>query len=157
MRYETISIPHEGTILGVHSIAQKSYLLIEHGSIHILTCIIDNPTWHIKLPFHVQTFSCDEKGVYLGGIRYQNAQRTHSAPMFLALSHEGTLLWSHKEKVSKREVWALQSSTDGSVTALCVERKHTDHTFSFIHFDSTGALVWQQTQHSVVLQTNYCN
>ena len=79
MRFETISIPHEGNILGVQSIAQKSYLLIEHGSIHILTCIIEHPTWHIKLPFHVQTFTCNEQGIYLGGIRYNNAQRTHGA------------------------------------------------------------------------------
>lgn len=157
MRYETISIPHEGTILGVHSIAEKSYLLIEHGSIHILTCIVNNPTWHIKLPFHVQTFSCDEHGVYLGGIQYKNAQRTHSAPMILALSHDGKLRWSHKEDVSKQEVWAISSSSDGSVTTLCVERTRDDHTFRFTNFDPSGTIVWKQQCSSIVLQSNYCN
>ncbi|MAA78216.1 MAG: hypothetical protein CL916_03075 [Deltaproteobacteria bacterium] len=157
MRYETISIPHEGTILGVHSIAEKSYLLIEHGSIHILTCIVTNPTWHIKLPFHVQTFSCDENGVYLGGLRYNNAQRTHSAPMILALSHDGKLLWSHKGDISKKEVWALYSSFPGSITALYVEKTREHHAFHFAQFDPSGAVVWKTPCPSVVLQENYCN
>ena len=157
MRYETISIPHEGTILGVHSIAQKSYLLIEHGSIHILTCIVDTPTWHIKLPFHVQVFSCNEHGVFLGGLQYNNAQRTHSAPMILSLSHSGKLQWSHKGNVSKREVWAMHASYDGSVTALFVEKTPEDHTFYFTHFDPSGSIVWKQQCNSIILQSNYCN
>lgn len=157
MRYETISIPHEGSILGVHSYEQNSYLLIEHGSIHILTCIVENPTWHIKLPFHVQTFTCNEHGIYLGGIRYNNAQRTHAAPMVLALSHEGKLRWSHKETTSKREVWALCTSTNGSVTILYVERRQNNHTFSFTHLDKSGAILWKQTCDSIILQSNYCN
>ena len=157
MRYETISIPHEGTILGVHSIAEKSYLLIEHGSIHILTCIVNSPTWHIKLPFHVQTFSCDERGVYLGGIQYSNAQRIHSAPMVIALSHDGKLQWSHKGDVCKQEVWALHSSSNGTITALYVEKKRDDHTFHFAQFDTNGSVVWRHQSPSIILQPNYCN
>ena len=157
MRYETISIPHEGTILGVQSITDKSYLLIEHGSIHILTCIVDTPTWHIKLPFHVQTFTCDEHGIYLGGIQFNNAQRTHSSPMILALSHNGKLLWSHKGNTSKQEVWSLSSTSNDSLTALFVEKTCDAHSFRFAHFNTAGSIVRDQQFPSVILQSNYCN
>ena len=82
---------------------------------------------------------------------------THSAPMVLALSHGGKLRWSHKGNISKQEVWALQSSSDGSVTALFVEKKSMDYAFHFTRFDPSGSVVWSQQCSSVVLQSNYCN
>ena len=157
MHSETISIPHKGTVLGVQSIDERSYLLLAHGSIHILTCIVQHPTWHIKLPFYVHTFVCSEQGIYLGGVQYNNAQRTHAAPMIIALSHNGKLRWSYKGNVSKREVWAIHSTHTGSVTALIVEKTHSDHTFYFLHFNDRGTLLWEKTCPYVVLQSNYCN
>lgn len=157
MRFEIISIPHEGTVLGVQSIGERSYLLLEHGSIHILTCIVQAPTWHIKLPFHVHTFICNDQGIYLGGVQYKNAQRTHSAPMLIALSHSGKLRWSYKGDLSKREVWSIHSTKEGTLTALLVEKNTKSHTFHFLHFDTKGSLLWKQTCPFVVLQLNYCN
>ena len=107
MRIEKTSIPHEGTVLGVQIISDQTYLLLAHGSIQILTCIVQQPTWHIKIPLSVQVFSCEPTSIFLGGVQYKTAQRIHSSAMILCINNTGKLRWSYKSKPSKEEVWAL--------------------------------------------------
>ena len=157
MHIEKTSIPHEGNILGVSIIGDHTYLLLAHGSIQILACIAQKPTWHIKLPLDVQSFACNEHALFLGGIQYKDAQRTHSAPLILAIKNTGGLAWSHKGLFSKEEVWALLAIPNNQLIALYVCPTLEGHRFRFVCFDSNGSVLWEQILENVVLQSHYCN
>ena len=157
MRIEKTSIPHEGNILGVLIIGDHTYLILAHGSIQILACIAHKPTWHIKLPLDVHTYACNEESIFLGGLQYKNAQRTHSSPLILAIKKTGGLAWSHKGATSKEEVWALLSIPNNQLIALLVCHTLEGHRFRFVCFADNGAVLWEQTMENVVLQVQYCN
>jgi hypothetical protein len=157
MRIEKTSIPHEGTVLGVQVISDQTYLLLAHGSLQILTCILQQPSWHIKLPLSVQVFSCDHTSIFLGGVQYTNAQRIHSSSMILCINNTGKLRWSYKSKPSKEEVWALLPCPEQRLIALFVRKTHSGHSFRHVYFAADGTILWEHTLDSITLQDHYCN
>ena len=156
MKIEHTVIPHEGNIIGFKVHQDKSYFLLEYGSVQILSCFLNAPSWYIKLPIIVDIMQCHDNAIFLAGLQYKTAQRIQHRHMLLALSHDGKLLWQYKGNLGKEQIWAIVPNPKGGVFALLVQPKQDQHIFRFLSFSTEGDILWEQQFSNIVLQPHYC-
>ena len=122
MNVEQFILPLKGSVRAFTDYKNNSYFVIQSAQNYLLLCFEKSAKWHIKLPFSPHHIHCDEHGIYIAGVCYNNAQKVDFHGRIICLSHRGRLLWKYDHPHINEELWAIKPTEEGSLLTCFVKK-----------------------------------
>ena len=153
IQLQQVVLPHNGKIKSIAEYKNNSYLLIETPTHCILLCVASEAKWHLKIPFQATHLESDHNGLYVGGIRYTNAQKIDFNSYIICFSHRGRMLWKYAHPNINEELWALLPLHDGAIFCLMVTKTSDDYRLR--HMCIYKQPLWQHVSHDIQIQSRF--